>query len=230
MQLRNTNQHHHHMKKFLPFLASLLLTSVGWGQTGTGVVLLTEESHTFTPTTVDSTSVFNFQLQNTVGVSQTIYFGGLDAPFQLSESMPIELDSMGLADLSIAFTPELVGTFSDTLEVIGSIFGSAEVVVTGDGIQVSFEWSADSLLFETTPIGQTDTQSLSLASVGDGAAVIGNFEFSNDIFSVDSLNSDLNVAEGATGTLSITFAPTGAGVFEETVTFETNDPNNQFVT
>ena len=137
---------------------------------------------------------------------------------------------MGLADLSIAFTPELVGTFSDTLEVIGSIFGSAEVVVTGDGIQVSFEWSADSLLFETTPIGQTDTQSLSLASVGDGAAVIGNFEFSNDIFSVDSLNSDLNVAEGATGTLSITFAPTGAGVFEETVTFETNDPNNQFVT
>ena len=230
MQLRNTNQHHHHMKKFLPFLASLLLTSVGWGQTGTGVVLLTEESHTFTPTTVDSTSVFNFQLQNTVGVSQTIYFGGLDAPFQLSESMPIELDSMGLADLSIAFTPELVGTFSDTLEVIGSIFGSAEVVVTGDGIQVSFEWSADSLLFETTPIGQTDTQSLSLASVGDGAAVIGNFEFSNDIFSVDSLNSDLNVAEGATGTLSITFAPTGAGVFEESVTFETNDPNNQFVT
>lgn len=218
------------MKKFLPFLASLLLTSVGWGQTGTGVVLLTEESHTFTPTTVDSTSVFNFQLQNTVGVSQTIYFGGLDAPFQLSESMPIELDSMGLADLSIAFTPELVGTFSDTLEVIGSIFGSAEVVVNGDGIQVSFEWSADSLLFETTPIGQTDTQSLSLASVGDGAAVIGNFEFSNDIFSVDSLNSDLNVAEGATGSLSITFAPTGAGVFEETVTFETNDPNNQFVT
>ena len=76
------------------FLASLLLTSVGWGQTGTGVVLLTEESHLH-PTIVDSTSVFNFQLQNTVGVSQTIYFGGLDAPFQLSV-LPIELDSWAL--------------------------------------------------------------------------------------------------------------------------------------
>ena len=218
------------MKKLLPFLSLLLWSGVSWAQTGTGVVLLTEDSFTFTPTTVDSTTVFNLQLKNTVGVPQTIFFGGLDAPFELSSNLPVELASQDTLDFSIAFTPEAVGTFSDTLEVLGSIFGEAALVVSGDGIQVNFEWSPDTLNFNTTPIGQTDTQIVALSSIGDGAAVIGNFQFSNGIFSVDSANTDFSVAEGESGTLSITFAPTGAGVFDESVTFETNDPNNQFVT
>ena len=218
------------MKKLLPFLSLLLWSGVSWAQTGTGVVLLTEDSFTFTPTTVDSTTVFNLQLKNTVGVPQTVFFGGLDAPFELSSNLPVELASQDTLDFSIAFTPEAVGTFSDTLEVLGSIFGEAALVVSGDGIQVNFEWSPDTLNFNTTPIGQTDTQIVELSSIGDGAAVIGNFQFSNDIFSVDSANTDFSVAEGESGTLSITFAPTGAGVFDESVTFETNDPNNQFVT
>ena len=218
------------MKKLLPFLSLLLWSGVSWAQTGTGVVLLTEDSFTFTPTTVDSTTVFNLQLKNTVGVPQTIFFGGLDAPFELSSNLPIELASQDTLDFSIAFTPEAVGTFSDTLEVLGSIFGEAALVVSGDGIQVNFEWSPDTLNFNTTPIGQTDTQIVELSSIGDGAAVIGNFQFSNDIFSVDSAGTDFEIAEGESGTLSITFAPTGAGVFDESVTFETNDPNNQFVT
>ena len=218
------------MKKFLPFIALLAWSAVSWGQTGTGVVLLTDASHTFTPTTVDSTSTFEFQLQNTVGIAQTVYFGGLDGPFALADNTPVDVESQGLIDLSISFTPGAVGTFSDTLEVVGSIFGNAELILSGDGIQVQLELTTDALTFDVTPIGQTNTQMLTLSSVGDGAAVIGNFSFSTPVFSLDSSNTDLSIGEGESGTLSVVFAPVGAGVFSETVTFETNDPNNQFVT
>ena len=128
------------MKNFVPFLALLAWSAVSWGQTGTGVVLLTDASHTFTPTTVDSTSTFEFQLQNTVGIAQTVYFGGLDGPFALADNTPVDVESQGLIDLSISFTPGAVGSFSDTLEVVGSIFGNAELILSGDGIQVQLEW------------------------------------------------------------------------------------------
>ena len=79
------------MKKFLPFLASLMLASVSWGQTGNGVILLTDASYAFTPTTVDSSATFNLSVQNDVAIAQTVFFGGLDAPFSLSSTAPVEI-------------------------------------------------------------------------------------------------------------------------------------------
>ena len=93
------------MKKFLPFLASLFLASVSWGQTGNGVLLLTDASYTYTPTTVDSSMTFNLSLKNDVGIAQIVYFGGLDAPFELSSDTPIEVPSQDTVDFSITFTP-----------------------------------------------------------------------------------------------------------------------------
>ena len=137
------------MKKFLPFLASLVLASVSWGQTGTGVILLTDASYTFTPTTVDSSATFDLTVQNDVGIAQTVFFGGLDAPFSLSNSAPVEIAGASSVDFSITFTPSAIGSFTDTLEVIGDVFGSA-VDCGGDGIQVQLEWTPDTLAFDTT--------------------------------------------------------------------------------
>ena len=174
------------MKKFLPFLASLLLASVSWGQTGNGVILLTDASYAFTPTTVDSSATFNLSVQNDVAIAQTVFFGGLDAPFSLSSTAPVEIAGDSSLDFSITFTPSAIGSFTDTLEVIGDVFGSASLIVSGDGIQVQLEWTPDTLAFDTTAIGQTNSQILALSSVGDGAAVISAIEFSNDVFSVAS--------------------------------------------
>ena len=214
------------MKKFLPFLASLLLASVSWGQTGNGVVLLTDASYTFTPTTVDSSATFNLSLKNDVGIAQTVFFGGLDAPFVLSNDAPVEVASQDTIDFSITFTPSAIGSFSDTLEVIGNVFGSASLVVSGDGIQVQLEWTPDTLAFDTTAIGQTNSQILALSSVGDGAAVISSIVFSDDIFSVDSALSSFNISEGATDTIVVNYAPVNAGSVDATMTLHTNDPTN----
>jgi hypothetical protein len=126
---------------------------MAFGQTGTGVVLITDGSYQFTPTTVDSTSTFDFQLTNTVGVAQTVYFGGLSTPFALINNAPVEVAPQDTIDLSISFTPESTGTHSDTLEVIGGIFGSAELIVSGNGIQVQLSWTPEILVFDTTAIG-----------------------------------------------------------------------------
>ncbi|MDA0904523.1 MAG: choice-of-anchor D domain-containing protein, partial [Bacteroidetes bacterium] len=195
------------MKKFLPFLASLLLASVSWGQTGNGVVLLTDASYTFTPTTVDSSATFNLSLKNAVGIAQTVFFGGLDGPFELSSSDPIEVPSQDTVDFSITFTPSAIGSFTDTLEVIGNVFGSASLIVSGDGIQVQLTWTPDTLAFDTTAIGQTNSQILVLSSIGDGAAVISDIVISNEIFTVDSALSSFTIAEGASDTIVVNYAP-----------------------
>ena len=112
------------MKHFLPLLFALLTTPL-WSQTGNGVVILTDASHTFTPTTVDSTTSFSFQLVNEVGVAQTVFFGALDAPFALEDNAPVEIPSQDTIDVTVNFTPTDLGTFTDTLSFVGSVFGSS---------------------------------------------------------------------------------------------------------
>ena len=218
-------QSHTSMKKFLPFLAALLLTTVSWGQTGNGVLLLSDAEFTFTPTTVDSSMTLELTGKNDLGIPQAIYLGGLDTPYALSsDSVYVEGDST--FQFSITFTPSAVGSFADTLELTGDVFGEASLALSGDGIQVQLEWTPDTLAFDTTAIGQTNSQTLALSSVGDGAAVISSIDFSNDIFSVDSALSSFNIAEGTSENIVVNFAPVNAGAVDATMTLHTNDPNN----
>ncbi|HHZ82279.1 MAG TPA: hypothetical protein EYN64_06120, partial [Flavobacteriales bacterium] len=138
------------MKKLLPLLFCAFFSTPFFAQTGTGIVLLTGPTHTFTPTTVDSASSFDFQLVNTVAIEQTVLFGGLNAPFALADNTPQVVAASDTLDLSISFTPSSIGAFSDTLNVVGTIFGDAMLVVSGDGIQVQLTWVSDTLQFATT--------------------------------------------------------------------------------
>ena len=175
---------------------------------------------------MDSSATFNLSLKNDVGIVQTMFFGGLDAPFVLSDSDPIEVASQDTIDFSITFTLSAIGSFTDTLEVIGDVFGSASLIVSGDGIQVQVEWTPGTLAFDTTAIGQTNSQTLALSSVGDGAAVISSIDFSNDIFSVDSALSGFSIAEGTSENIVVNYAPVNAGAVDATMTLHTNDPTN----
>jgi hypothetical protein len=199
---------------------------MAFGQTGTGVVLITDGSYQFTPTTVDSTSTFDFQLTNTVGVAQTVYFGGLSTPFALINNAPVEVAPQDTIDLSISFTPESTGNHSDTLEVIGGIFGSAELIVSGNGIQVQLSWTPEILVFDTTAIGQSNSQTLSLSSIGNGDAIVSAIEFSSSSFTIDSTQSSFIILEGATENIVVNYAPINAGSLSEFMTLHTNDPTN----
>ena len=214
------------MKKLLPLLICALFSTTFFAQTGTGIILQTGPNHAFTATTVDASSTFDFQLINTVAIEQSVFFGGLSAPFALANNAPQLVAASDTLDLSITFTPTAIGSFTDTLDVVGTIFGDAMLIVSGDGIQVQLTWVSDTLQFATTAIGQTDSITLALSSVGDGTAVISDLQFSSPVFTVDSAASGFNIAQGTTDSLTFVFAPINAGLFSETVTLTTNDPNN----
>ena len=76
------------MKKLLPLLIWAFISTNFFAQTGTGIILQTGPSHTFSPTTVGDGTTFDFQLINTVGIEQSILFGGLEAPFALADDAP----------------------------------------------------------------------------------------------------------------------------------------------
>ena len=98
------------MKKLAFFLVMLAAVAVGQAQTtGTGIVLLTGSPYEFTPTTVDSTTTFEFQLVNTVGVQQIVYFGGLDAPFNVNPLIPTAVPANDTLDMELTSTPARLG-------------------------------------------------------------------------------------------------------------------------
>ena len=94
------------MKKLAFFFAMLSIAWTGVAQTtGSGIVLLTGSPYEFTPTTVDSTTTFEFQLVNTVGVQQVVYFGGLDAPFNVTPLIPTAVPANDTLDMELTFNP-----------------------------------------------------------------------------------------------------------------------------
>ena len=177
------------LKRFTLLLFALFgALSISFSQTGNGVLILAEPTFEFDQTTVDSTASVTLQLKNAVGAAQTIYFGGLDAPFSLADNTPIEIPSQDTVEVVLNFTPAAVGNYSDTLEVIGSIFGSTQLIVSGQGIQVQLEWSTFEVQFDTTAIGATSYADVTVANVGDGVAYLSPQSDETGLFSVELID------------------------------------------
>ena len=174
--------------KHLQILFLALCSSTMWGQTGTAVVFLNNGTYEFTPTTVDSSLTAEFQLVNTIGAAQTIYFGGLGAPFALADGNPVELASQDTLTIEVSFSPTSIGVATDTLEVIGSIFGNASLILTGEGIQVQLEWSGFEVEFGTTAIGATSYADLVVTNTGNGTATLDFDDSQSEIFSVELID------------------------------------------
>ena len=170
----------------LALTASLPLLSTA--QVGNGVVFYSEANLAFTPTTVDSTTILTVELGNEVGVAQTVSLSGLDGPFSLLGPSDITIGSEASSTLNLAFAPTSLGDFTDTLHAQGAVFGEADIVLSGEGIQVLLEWSADTLYFDTTAIGATSFQDLVITNVGNGTAAITDIIIDNDAFSVEFLD------------------------------------------
>ena len=221
-----TNDKYKMMKQFISTIFGVLLAHAAIAQVGVGVLFLTDETYDFSGTTVDSTSSFTFDVVNAVGAEQTVFFSALDAPFSLVDNEPLVIAANDTASVTLQFEPISIGSYSGTLEAVGSVFGSAALNFSGEGIQVVLEWTPESLAFDTTAIGQTNSQIVSFTSSGNGDGVISGIEFSNPVFSVDSAASTFTIAEGTSADLTFVFAPTGAGNQTGTATLHTNDPSN----
>ena len=150
---------------------------------------MVDDNFQFPGTTVDSIASFEISVHNVVGAAQTVYFSALDVPFSLEDNTPIEIPANDSATVVLQFAPQSLGSFSGSLEAIGSVFGSATLNFSGTGIQVVLDWTPEALVFETTAIGQTATQDVTFTNTGNGLAVIEGIDDPNGLFSVEFVDT-----------------------------------------
>ena len=172
------------------FLAlTFFWTSLGLAQVGNGIVFMVDNNYAFPGTTVDSLSTLDISVHNQVGVAQTVFFGALSAPFSLVDNSPLEIPANDSATVTLQFQPESLGLFNGTLEAVGGVFGSASFDFSGTGIQVVLEWTPESLVFDTTAIGQTSKLDVVFTNTGNGTAELEAFDDPSGLFYVDFIST-----------------------------------------
>ena len=217
------------MKTKLLFALALSFCSMGlFAQTvGSGVTItnfsIAGETLAFEPTTVGTTASYELLVTNLVGVTQDVTFSGVSAPFSLSESS-LTLDAQEAAVITLYFDPTAVGQFDAEILFAGSIFGSGALGIEGEGTQIDIETDISFVQFDNTAIGSSSTEVLSILNAGSGTMLISSFDFSDSQFSVEE--TSLTIAEGESHDLVITYTPIFAGGSSETLTINSNDPND----
>ena len=126
----------------------LFLAQLGWGQLQ---FALEVPEAAFPPTTVDSTSTMTFVVINELSLPQQVSVSGIGLPFAtLSDSFTIPAnDTIGLP---VSFTPLDVSTYTDTIVMVGDVFGSDTLIVTGEGTLPEISLVTDSVAFETVSL------------------------------------------------------------------------------
>jgi hypothetical protein len=217
------------MKTKLLFALALSFCSMAlFAQTvGSGVTItnfsISEETLAFEPTTVGTTASYELLVTNLVGVTQDVTFSGVSAPFSLSESS-LTLDAQEAAVITLYFNPAAVGQFDAEILFAGSIFGSGALGIEGEGTQIDIETDISFVQFDNTAIGSSSTEVLSILNAGSGTMLISSFDFSDSQFAVEE--TSLTIAEGESHDLVITYTPIFAGGSSETLTINSNDPND----
>lgn len=215
------------LKLFL-FLGALLhIGSIGAQTVGNGITLtnfdISNDTLLFDPTTVGTTATKDLLITNLVGVTQDVTITGVGAPYSLSQET-LTLGAQEAAVVTLSFDPVEVGEFQDQLLFAGSIFGSGSLNIGGEGTQIDIETSSDFVQFANTAIGSSSAVDLTITNAGSGTMLISSFDFSDNQFSVDE--ESLSIAEGDSYVLTITFTPVFAGGSSETLTINSNDPND----
>ena len=200
----------------------LISSGIGWGQLQ---FALEANEVSFPPTTVDSTSTISLIVINELALPQEVSVSGIGLPFAtLSDSFTIPAnDTIGLP---VSFTPLDVSTYTDTIVMLGDVFGSDTLIVTGEGTLPEISLVTDSVDFETVSINSTHTRQFEIVNTGVGTLVIGEINSSSIEF---SSSGDQEIAEGDTGVFNVTFYSELANYYEAILSINSSDPLNSVV-
>jgi len=210
------------MKKLLTICLIMLCAFIIKAQTGNGIVAQINSPYAFTPTTVDSTTTIDVVFVNTVAAQQTLTLTGIAAPFSISTNSVL-ISASDSITIQLSFNPTVVGNFSDTLDFIGSIFGSGSLVVNSEGVQVTISTSTDSLNLGSISLGTSVTDSFMISNTGTGTMALTNISSNNTDFTVSPTTA--TIAQGASMYVSITYTPVLSGLSTATIAIASNDPN-----
>ena len=195
----------------------MTLSLTGWGQLH---FALEDLEVNFSPTTIDSLSTESVIVFNSLSVPQSVSFIGLDLPFSV-ESTNFVIPANDTTSFIISFNPASVQNFTDSLIMVGDVFGSDTLILNGEGTLPAANLLDPLVDFGTVSINSSHTATFQIENSGIGTLVIGAISSSEIEFSCPG---DVEIAEGDTATFTASFYTELAADYSGTLTLQTTDP------
>lgn len=142
-------------------------------------------------------------------------------------SFPATIAAGQSATLSLAFTPEAVGSFTATVTIASNASNStATVSLTGVGIAAGqLASNPSSEAFGNVIIGNQQSISETVTNTGGTSVTVSQVAVSGTGFSVSGIATPLTINAGQSTSFNVIFTPQAAGAASGKVTMTSNAPN-----
>ena len=143
-------------------------------------------------------------------------------------SFPTTIAAGQSATLSLAFTPNAVGSFTATVTIASNASDSAATIsLSGLGIaagQLASSPSTDA--FGSVTVGNQQSISETVTNTGGTSVTISQAAISGRGFSLSGITTPVTVTAGQSTSFSVIFTPQAAGAASGRVTLTSNAPNS----
>jgi hypothetical protein len=138
-------------------------------------------------------------------------------------SFPLTLGARDSVTVNVAFAPQSAGTTGGKLFVSGP---GLAIPLTGTGTapgQLTANFG--SLNFANVPVGNSETQSVTLTNSGGSSLTVSHATITGNGFTLSGLVLPLTLGAGQSATFSVVFAPQSAGSASGNLAFTSNASN-----
>ncbi|MBI4548652.1 MAG: VCBS repeat-containing protein [Ignavibacteriae bacterium] len=202
----------------------------GTGKTPIAIINVSPTSLSFSSTTLGTISDMILNIQN-IGQAPLIISNitHLSPHFQVLSPVAISIPPNDVYPIAINFTPNALGSVSDTLKIYtnDSTNNPLSVSMTGSGTSVALpEISVSPLrfVFDTVTVGQSDSLTLGIDNIGAATLNVTSMSTTNTVFTVSISGLTLEPNERSPR-VWVRFTPTQSGKQEGMLTIMSNDLN-----
>jgi hypothetical protein len=196
------------------------IAKIGAGSAPT--VSLSPDILQFSPLPVGSTSQpQQVTVRNMSNLTLTLRSTSTSGDFVTSGNCGRSLPAAGSCTLSVAFTPNAVGTRVGSIQSSDSGTASPQLVsLSGIGQGAVAAFLPTSLVFASTPVGTSTTSAVTLTNQGNIVLSISSVQITGNYSQTNNCSG--SVAIGASCTFNIVFTPTVTGSRSGSLTIATN--------
>lgn len=205
-------------------------TSAAPSSETSGVLTPNSTSLAFGEVAVGTTGTQTITLMNTgkdtVNISQLLVSG---TGFQLlNGTSSVSIAAGQTASWQVRFTPTSNADSSGSLAITSDAKNKhLGVQLKATGTQAVLQMSATSIAFSNVQVGQTSSQSVTLANNGNTTLKISSATVSGAGFSIKGLTFPMSLNAGKTAVLSVQFTPTSTAGATGSVVFSDNAATSQ---
>jgi hypothetical protein len=147
---------------------------------------------------------------------------GPDTPFSVTTAWPSVINPGSYYEIGVTFTPSQKGIFSSQI-VINSDGGNRTLYLTGEGRAPVINVSPQSIDFGSVQAGSSSTKELTISNLGNALLVIEKIKTESP-FSVENINTPLQILPGEHKSITLRFSPSGAGQYSGALVIQSDDP------